>query len=309
MTHLLAATFPLLAQALPAANPGFNWLYQFSQNLSNLTTQNGGALTQLGMTELSFVSLMVLVRMVMDMQLSTMALTFHRQPIHIGELVQFLVRLMFCMLLESYWINPLPGAGFGFNHLFSWFAQEIVQVLDQNSLSTLQQLIATAGQNTTLPTFTAPLKIFCYLIAQLDLAIISGILFLVNASGYIFYGVCALFGPVFIPLYMTKTFRGKFLHFVDVLLSFAMIRAVATAFVFVWSGFLNAFIQQTFNNNYSLENWIANLIPVTAVLLAFDLNMLFVPAITQTIFGGGAGLASRAEERVMQLAALAGSGA
>ena len=304
----MIASIALLAQALPGPNPSLNWLYQFSANLSNLTTQNGGALTQIGMVELSFIALMVLVSMVIHLNVSTMALTLHRQPMHIGDLVQFLLRLIFCLLLESYWVNPLPGASFGFNHLLSYFAQQIVQALDQNSLTNLQNLIATAGQNTTYPPLTAPLKILCYVIVQLDLAVISAILFLVNASGFIFYGVCALFGPVFIPLYLTKTFRGKFLHFVDVLLSFAMIRAVATAFIFVWSGFLQGFIQQTFNNNYSIEMWLTNLIPVTAVSLAFALNLFFVPAITQTIFGGGASLASKAEEMVTKLAALAAAG-
>jgi hypothetical protein len=306
MVHELTASTVALAFALPGPNPSLDWLYQFSINLSNLTTQNGGALTQLGLVELSFVSLMVLIGMVVSLNTSTMALTLHRQPMHVGDLVQFLLRLIFCLLLESYWINPFPGAGFGFNHLFSYFVQAIVQALDQNSLSTLQDLLANAGQNTTIPVLTAPTKIFCYFIVQIQLAITSAILFLINVSGFIFYGVAALFGPIFIPLYMTKTFRGKFLHFVDVLLSFAMIRAVATAFIFVWSGFLNGFIQQTFNNNYSIEMWLTNLIPVCAVLIAFDLNMLFVPAITQTIFGGGAGLASRAEETIAKLAALAG---
>ena len=74
-------------------------------------------------------------------------------------------------------------------------------------------------------------------------------MFFVNISSFILYGVSALFGPVFIPLYMTKTFRGKFLHFVDVLLSLAMIRAVAAAFIFVWAGFMTTFVQQTFNGD------------------------------------------------------------
>jgi len=39
----------LLAQALPSASSGVDWLYQFTNNLTNLTTQNGGALTQLGL--------------------------------------------------------------------------------------------------------------------------------------------------------------------------------------------------------------------------------------------------------------------
>jgi len=127
MVHELTASTVALAFALPGPNPSLDWLYQFSINLSNLTTQNGGALTQLGLVELSFVSLMVLIGMVVSLNTSTMALTLHRQPMHVGDLVQFLLRLIFCLLLESYWINPFPGAGFGFNHLFSYFVQAIVQ--------------------------------------------------------------------------------------------------------------------------------------------------------------------------------------
>jgi type IV secretion system protein VirB6 len=90
---------------------------------------------------------------------------------------------------------------------------------------------------------------------------------------------------------MTNTFRAKFFHFLDVLISFAMIRAVAAAFIFVWAGFMNAFIQQTFNGNYSMEMWLANLIPCTMVFIAFIINMLFIPSMTQAIFGGTAGMA------------------
>ena len=106
----------------------------------------------------------------------------------------------------------------------------------------------------------------------------------------------ALFGPIFVPLLMTKTFRAKFFHFLDVLISFAMIRAVAAAFIFVWAGFMNAFIQQTFNGNYSMEMWLANLIPCIMVFVAFIINMLFIPSMTQAIFGGAAGMAGQHRE-------------
>jgi type IV secretion system protein VirB6 len=90
---------------------------------------------------------------------------------------------------------------------------------------------------------------------------------------------------------MTQTFRAKFFQFLDVLISFAMIRAVAAAFIFVWAGFMNGFLQQTFNGNYSMEMWIANLIPCLMVFVAFIINMLFIPSMTQAIFGGAAGMA------------------
>jgi type IV secretion system protein VirB6 len=57
---------------------------------------------------------------------------------------------------------------------------------------------------------------------------------------------------------------------------------------------MNAFIQQTFNGNYSIEMWLANLIPCTMVFIAFILNMLFIPSMAQAIFGGAASLTSAA---------------
>jgi hypothetical protein len=67
----------LLAQALPSASSGVDWLYQFTNNLTNLTTQNGGALTQLGMTELSCIALFMLISMVVNWQTSTMTFRLH----------------------------------------------------------------------------------------------------------------------------------------------------------------------------------------------------------------------------------------
>jgi len=133
----------------------------------------------------------------------------------------------------------------------------------------------------------------------------SAILFVINCSAFILYGVTALFGPVFVPLLMTQTFKAKFFQFLDVLISFAMIRAVAAAFIYVWAGFMNGFLQQTFNGNYSMDMWIANLIPCLMVFVAFIINMLFIPSMTQAIFGGAAGLASRASDVAGGLAAVA----
>ena len=298
----------LLAQALPSASSGVDWLYQFTNNLTNLTTQNGGALTQLGMTELSCIALFMLISMVVNWQTSTMTFRLHHHPVQAGDLTKFLLQLIICCLLESYWVNPFPGASFGINHFFSYIAQAMVAAFDQSSLDSLLQLLKTAGDQTAMPSFTAPVQILCYFLVQVLLGLASAILFLINCSAFILYGVTALFGPIFVPLLMTKTFRAKFFHFLDVLISFAMIRAVAAAFIFVWAGFLNAFIQQTFNGNYSMEMWLANLIPCTMVFIAFIINMLFIPSMTQAIFGGAAGMAGSmggAVSKVVSMAAVA----
>jgi type IV secretion system protein VirB6 len=165
-------------------------------------------------------------------------------------------------------------------------------------------LIADAGHNTPMPTVLAPLQTICYYFVEGLLGIASGIIFLINCSAFIFYGVAALFGPLMIPLYLTETFRGKFLHFVEVLLSLAMIRAVAAAFIFVWSQFLTGFMTQTFHGDYSIAMWLANLIPFTTIFVAFILNMFLIPSVTQMIFGGGAGLAGKLGETAEKIGAL-----
>ena len=164
---------------------------------------------------------------------------------------------------------------FWINHFFSYIAGDGC-CLDQNSLDTLLQLLRTAGNNTPMPSLMAPLEILCYFIVQILLGLASAILFVINCSAFILYGVSALFGPIFIPLLMTKTYRAKFFQFIDVLISFAMIRAVAAAFIFVWAGFMNGFVQQTFNGNYSIGMWLANLIPCTMVFISFIINMHFI---------------------------------
>jgi hypothetical protein len=284
----------VLAQALPSASSGMNWLYQFTNNLTNLTTQNGGALTQLGLTELSAIAFMKLVSMVVNWNTSAMTLRFHTHPVRAGEMTQFLLRLIICSLLINYWVNPFPGASFGINHFFSYIAQAMVAAFDQNSLDQLLNLLKTAGDGTSMPSFTAPVQILCYVLVQLMLGLASAILFVINCSAFILYGVTALFGPVFVPLLMTQNFKAKFFHFLDVLIGFAMIRAVAAAFIYVWAGFMNGFLQQTFNGNYSMDMWIANLIPCLMLFVAFIINMLFIPSMTQAIFGGAAGLTSAA---------------
>ena len=289
-------------EVLAQMNGGVDWVYQFVNNLTNLTTANGGVLTQFGLTLLSFIAFMMLINMVVHWSTSTMTLSWHPETINLGDLVRFMLRLLFCALLISYWVNPIPGASFGFNHLFSYIAQQIVIVIDQQSLRDLTQLFNEASAKTGPPSLLAPVEILCYFFVEGILGIASAVLFVINISSFIFYAVTALFGPLFIPLYMTNSLRGKFFTFIETLLSFAMIRAVASAFIFVWSGFITTFIHQTFNGDYSIAMWLGNLIPVIMVFAAFIINLLFIPSITQTIFGGGAAATMSAQNLATNIA-------
>ena len=301
MTH--PATYAL-AQGLP----GTDWFYQFTNNLTALTTANGNALTSFGLTLLSFIAFMQLVKMVVNFSLPNMSFSLNPAPLEGGEIVRFMLRLGFCCILETYWINPLPGASWGFNKLFAAAAQQIVTTLDHQSAAQLKTDIANAWTQTGGPSLLSPLEIFEYVYVQALMSVASAILFVINISGVVFYAVAALFGPVFIPLYMTESFRGKFFQFFDTLLSFAMIRAVAAAFIFVWGGFMSTFLRQTFNGDYSMMMWLANIVPVSMVMIAFTINMLFIPQITQALFGGAAGVTASAQQLATRIAISAARG-
>src|ERR1700761_8891227 len=119
---------PLASPALLlqiGTSSGVDWLYQFTNNLTNLTTQNGDALQSVGMALLAFTSLIKLVRMVAQWNISTMTISLHAQPVRVGDLVEFLLLLILCLLVLNYWVTPFPGVSFGFNHVFSYCAQVI----------------------------------------------------------------------------------------------------------------------------------------------------------------------------------------
>ena len=41
------------------------------------------------------------------------------RPLQAGDIIKFLMRLVVCCMLLTYWVNPLPGVGVGFNKLCS----------------------------------------------------------------------------------------------------------------------------------------------------------------------------------------------
>ena len=289
----------LLAQ-LSASTTGVNWLYEFTNNITALTTENGDALSQVGMTLLSFIATVKLIGIIVEFQFRGMALSLRHRPLEVGDLMRFLTTLLICLLLEYYWVNPVPGSGISLNHLFSYLAQAIVAAIDQKSIDVLLKTILDALFNTPRPPIFAINELLTYALLVLVMGLASAVLFFINCSSFVFYAVCALFAPIFIPLLLTDRFKHRFYSFVEVLISFAMIRAVATAFIFIWANFLIGFLQETFHGTYSLGLWDAHMNSVMAVFGAFLLNMAAVPRITQIIFGGAAASASASVARFVR---------
>ena len=150
-----------------------------------------------------------------------------------------------------------------------------------------------AVNNTPQPSYLAPLEIVMYVLVYLVMGLASGVLFLINCSSFILYGVTALFGPIFVPLLMSRTFRRKVLPLyrraVGLCHDSGRRRSLHLRLVWLSSDIFESNIQWRLFNRHVDHNFFG----VMSVFIAFILNMVMVPAITQVIFGGGAGAAGR----------------
>ena len=143
MTH--PPMFSPVLLGLHGCPAGVDWLYQFTNNLTNLTTQNSDALSSVGMTLLAFVSFIKLVRMVADWNLSTMTISLNAAPVRVGDLVEFLIHAGRFACSSSTTGLPRFRERVSASTISSHtFAQVIVKALDQNSLSQLQSAMQQA---------------------------------------------------------------------------------------------------------------------------------------------------------------------
>ncbi len=74
-----------------------DWLAQFTQDLTNLTTQNGGALSNFGMILLTFIATMILIGIAVRMSSWSVHFGGHR-TVSLDELRTFLFRFLFCLV-------------------------------------------------------------------------------------------------------------------------------------------------------------------------------------------------------------------
>jgi type IV secretory pathway VirB6-like protein len=133
----------------------------------------------------------------------------------------------------------------------------------------------------------AIIDIFAYCLNLFDMAIISIGLFAINGWAYLAYGMCALLGPILIPLLLTKHFSGRFFRWVDASFKYAMLTPVCSAFTFVWSAMFMKFFSNAVRGDYSL----GHLLGLTAFMLtmvgSFAYMAFKLPAFAGELFGGG----------------------
>ena len=170
-------------------------------------------------------------------------------------------------------------------------------------MTTLAKRISAAIDGTKQPTGLDLLGVVAYGWIMLLMAFMDLIMFAVDAFGFIGYALFSLFGPLMIPLYMTKHFSGKFWGWVDGLIVFGMYRAVSAAITFIWANLLIGFFDNTIGADYSIGHWLAIAATLVMLIGAFAWAMFKVPMMTSWLFGSVGSGAQGATDMFMRGAA------
>ena len=307
---LIALAFPLAAAAAGAFDPtaaAVDWLSQVTDQINALVTVHGDELVHVGQIELAFFGLITLVSMVVRWQTAHMVIGFRPVNYTIGDLFTFLLQLVICSIMLTYYNSPIPGTTLSVHQLLPEFAKNVANVIDESLLDGLLDRVreAISGTSPAGPfDFSGTLVYFGTLLL---LAVMDLIMFAVNSFGFIALGLFVFFGPLIIPLFITRAFRARFWTWVDGMIVFSMFRAVAAAISFIFLNVLVGFFDGMVRGDYSLGHWLA-LLPALALLVAgFAWAMFKTPALTGMLFGGVASYAQQFTDTALAAAGKAAS--
>lgn len=283
---LIGAGMPAATYAAAPPSSGTNWLQQVTTQVDTLTTTHGDALVNMGVTELNFIALMSLIAMVVRWNLAHMVIGYRPVNFTIGDLFVFFFKLFACSLMLHYYFNPFPGTSISLHNLFASIAQAIASTLDQGVMNDFLTRVRDVGDSSQRPVGLDVIGVIIYFGVMFCMALIDLAMFAVDAFGWVAYAMFSLFGPLAIPLYMTKNFSSKFWGWLDGLIVFSFYRAVSAGFSFIWLNVLVGFFDNTVAGNYSLGHWLAIFGTLIMLTGAFFWGIFKIPMITSMLFGG-----------------------
>jgi TrbL/VirB6 plasmid conjugal transfer protein len=244
----------------------------------------GGLFLSYGRIELAIIAVFGLTGLALRWQLANLNL-FH-QHIHIAEIYEYLIKLAFISFCFTYYVQPIPGTGISLNHLFSEISKALSATLNTAIVGQLIQQLKDVRAGLEQPSFYDVFDIIAY---YADIAVLCAIevgAILMNAFGLAMAGLCALFGPLFMPLFLTKHFSSWFWRWIDNFFTYSMYRVVAIAITYLYFSIILAFFNTYVGKNYSLGH-IAALFPYLLLLTWSYLFAIFkIPAIASMFFQG-----------------------
>jgi hypothetical protein len=245
--------FPLLAQVQTPA-PAVHFLGTLADMAKQMMAEKVPLLLRLGWIEASlfagFATFWFLIK-------TALAGRYHG-IFDIEGFVVLIGRMLFvAILLSGYTVwSQLPTD----------FAYGLADYIGQGQMD---PLIARANALTSgldKPDIWNLIQVVFYFGANGEMMLIGLVMFALYSQVFQTIGVVVIYGPLFIPLLLTKHFERWFFRWVDVMIAAPMMIPTIAIYVFLWSNFLMNAFDKLFGGPISLASFAVTL-GVTLVLL------------------------------------------
>ena len=206
---------------------------------------------------------------------------------NMGKFLSFFMLITFAYVMVRFYDSTIPGIGYSLRGFINGGAQNLVTIIGNNSVTTIQQTLdkaQKAGGPGIVKALASPYYSLVYVIIQVLLAIFSAAVAAIVAYGAIGVAVVGLLGPVFIPFLVFDKLDFIFWGWLRAFIGFSFYKVVAAAT-------LNL-LGQLYVSYYTTliplgaADLVAKL-PLIMFLIVINIYVLLkIPAITAAILSG-----------------------
>ena len=210
---------------------------------------------------------------------------------NMGKFLSFFMLITFAYVMVKFYNSSIPGIGYSLRGFINGGAQDLVTIIGNNSVTTIQQTLdkaQKAGGPGIVKALASPYYSLVYVIIQVLLAIFSAAVAAIVAYGAIGVAVVGLLGPVFIPFLVFDKLDFLFWGWLRAFIGFCFYKVLAAAVLSILGHLLAQYY--TTIVNFSDPGTMVETLPLLILLVGVNIYILFkVPVMTATIFSGGHG--------------------
>lgn len=220
------------------------------------------------------------------------ALSTHERSggFHFGNFASLVLMISFGYAMINYYDQPIPGFGRSFYHLVIDETEYLSNIIAGSQLQTASDAIDQYEGNIQKPGLTDVAGGLAYVIDLFILALWKAVAIIITAYGLVATAICILVGPIFIPFFIVPQLEWLFWGWLKCFMQYAFYQVIAAATMFVMGNLVIFVLSQPPFSPVPEPSTLLGLLVVVFVGGVYAL--LKVPALTNQVFSGAAGLSS-----------------
>jgi len=273
--------------AIPVNPASIDYFTYVTSQLDLLMNQGSPLFVNLGLDIVNGFAITVFILLLI--RLAFQHVSHHHLHVNPWPILGFLFMVAGIDTMLRYYAVPLPGIGVSFSRLPSEITRQMSGFIDVTTYNLLLAKVRDILAKMQQPAgWFAFMDLFVYFLVFINMAFLEAILFLVTIFGFVFYGLTALVGPIFISFLLFPMWRHYFHAWLSTLLRFAFYRVAASALVFIWASAWLKFLNDVAGTDYTLAHLFTMIVPMILLNLAMFLTALRLPAWVDNVFSGSA---------------------